>query len=195
MGYIRLSRLSVLPSNLLQSAKDRFLFFVPSQCDQQQGRIVLDQTHCSRFVGPPSISTMLSKYWMLKGALLCLLARLDFGEAFTLLVGQQPGGDLRPKLQTRRLSSSEALPEGGGIPPQDGLADGSMGQKTGDLWLPATPTAPSESMVRSVNYFISRACNYSCEFCFHVSPSQRTPFWLSHVDSHPHAFPILLRRR
>jgi hypothetical protein len=53
---IWLSRLSVLPSNLLQSAKDRFLFFVPSQCDKiMEGRIVLDQTHCSRVVGPPSI--------------------------------------------------------------------------------------------------------------------------------------------
>lgn len=31
-----------------------------------------------------------------------------------------------------------------------------------------SPAAADDSPVRSVNYFISRKCNYSCKFCFHT---------------------------
>jgi radical S-adenosyl methionine domain-containing protein 2 len=34
---------------------------------------------------------------------------------------------------------------------------------------PPAPTSP----VRSVNYFISRACNYSCKFCFHTQKNSQ----------------------
>jgi hypothetical protein len=106
---------------------------------------------------------MRSKYPMLKVAfLLCL----HFGDAFTLL--GQPRGEFSPKLQTHRLWSSGDSPDSGvAPPPHEGPTDGSVGQQSSDLWLPNAPTA-SESMVRSVNYFISRACNYSCDFCFHT---------------------------
>jgi MoaA/NifB/PqqE/SkfB family radical SAM enzyme len=34
---------------------------------------------------------------------------------------------------------------------------------------PCTRGAPTKFGVKSVNYFVSRECNYSCKFCFHTA--------------------------
>jgi radical S-adenosyl methionine domain-containing protein 2 len=47
----------------------------------------------------------------------------------------------------------------------------SRGLSSGDDGVPISQDTPPDietSPVRSVNYFISRACNYSCKFCFHT---------------------------